>query len=129
LILEAQRSVDFMYYSFTSDGIADALLFQASQGIQVRGVVDAYQDRVGLGGEYPRFHQNELDVYLDQHPEKLHHKVMIIDGRIVITGSYNLTKSAETRNDENILILHSEEIAEIYQAEFEWIFAEANAYR
>jgi len=122
LILAAEDSIEFMIYSFTSDGIADALLYQASQGIQVRGVVDAYQEESGLGGEYQRLREAGLDVLLDGHPEKLHHKVIIIDDRIVVTGSYNLTRSAELFNDENTLVIHSTEVARLFQAEFEWIY-------
>jgi phosphatidylserine/phosphatidylglycerophosphate/cardiolipin synthase-like enzyme len=124
LILEAEQSIDFMYYAFTSDGIADALLYQAAQGIKVRGVVDTYQDRSGIGGEYQRLKDEGLDVYLDGHPEKMHHKVLIVDEKIVVTGSYNLTRSAELKNDENTLVIHDQEIAKIYLAEFEWIFQE-----
>ena len=126
LILEAEQSVVFMVYAFTSDGIADALLYQAAQGVEVRGVVDAYQERVGIGGEYQRFRDAGLDVYLDVHPEKLHHKVLIIDQQIVITGSYNLTRSAERNNDENVLIIHDPELAEVYLREFDWIYEEAS---
>lgn len=125
LILAAEESIDFLYYSFTSDGIADALLFQASQGVQVRGVFDAYQERAGLGGEFPRLQAEGMDVHLDVHPEKLHHKVLIIDQEIVVTGSYNLTRSAEIQNDENTLIIHDRECAKIYLGEFEWIYQDA----
>lgn len=126
LVLDAEESIDFLYYSFTSDGIADALLFQATQGVEVRGVMDAYQERSGLGGEYQRLKEYGLDVHLDVHPEKLHHKVIIIDNKIVITGSYNLTRSAEIRNDENILIIHNDTVAGIYLGEFGWIYEEAS---
>lgn len=122
LILEAETSIVFMYYAFTSDGIADALLYQAAQGLEVRGVVDAYQESSGTGGEYQRMRQGGLDVLLDGHPEKMHHKVLVIDGSIVITGSYNLTRSAEIKNDENTLVIHDPDLAEIYLAEFNWIF-------
>jgi phosphatidylserine/phosphatidylglycerophosphate/cardiolipin synthase-like enzyme len=56
----------------------------------------------------------------------MHHKVIIIDKRIVVTGSYNFSSNARTRNDENTLILHSSEIAEIYVEEFDrvWEIAE-----
>jgi len=126
LILNAEESIDFLYYSFTSDGIADALLFQDTQGVQIRGVLDAYQEGTGLGGEYQRLNDFGLDVYLDVHPEKLHHKIIIIDNEIVITGSYNMTRSAEIRNDENTLIIHNVTLAEIYSGEFDWIYEEAS---
>lgn len=126
LVLEAERSIDFLYYSFTVDEVAEALISQAQKGIVVRGVVDDYQEHAGLGGEYQRLKDAGLEVYLDRHPEKLHHKVMIIDGYIILTGSYNLTRSAEEGNDENLLILIDDEVGEIFQKEFDWIFAEAS---
>jgi phosphatidylserine/phosphatidylglycerophosphate/cardiolipin synthase-like enzyme len=122
LVLEAEESVFFMFYAFTSDGIGDALLYQNSQGVLVRGVFDAYQDRTGIGGEYQRLRDQGLDVLLDGHPEKMHHKVMIIDGKTVVTGSYNLTRSAEIKNDENILVIHDQGIAELFMNEFDWIY-------
>jgi phosphatidylserine/phosphatidylglycerophosphate/cardiolipin synthase-like enzyme len=39
---------------------------------------------------------------------------MLIDQDIVITGSYNFTNSAETRNAENIMIVKSEYAARRY---------------
>jgi phosphatidylserine/phosphatidylglycerophosphate/cardiolipin synthase-like enzyme len=48
-----------------------------------------------------------------------HHKVLIIDGEVVITGSYNFNKSARMRYDQNTLILHSPEIGVSYLDEFE----------
>ena len=53
-----------------------------------------------------------LDVRLDGNPANMHHKVFIIDGHIVITGSYNFSRSAEERNDENTLIIHDPAIAQ-----------------
>jgi phosphatidylserine/phosphatidylglycerophosphate/cardiolipin synthase-like enzyme len=50
---------------------------------------------------------------------------MIIDQEIVVTGSYNLTRSAEVQNDENTLIIHDGYIANIFLKEFEWIYEEA----
>jgi len=36
-------------------------------------------------------------------------KVMVLDGSVVITGSFNFTKAAEESNAENLLIIHSKE--------------------
>ena len=43
-----------------------------------------------------------------------HNKVMVIDSGVVITGSFNFTKSAEERNAENLLVIRSPELAKIY---------------
>ncbi len=46
-------------------------------------------------------------------------KVIIIDHKIVITGSYNFSKAAETKNAENLLIIHSPELTALYEANFQ----------
>jgi phosphatidylserine/phosphatidylglycerophosphate/cardiolipin synthase-like enzyme len=55
----------------------------------------------------------------------MHHKVIIIDKAIVITGSYNFTNSAANYNDENVLIIHSHEVAAMYMKEFESVYKKA----
>ena len=55
----------------------------------------------------------------------MHHKVIIFDNRIVITGSYNFSRSAEEKNDENTLILHHSQIAEAFRGEFQRMFEQA----
>jgi phosphatidylserine/phosphatidylglycerophosphate/cardiolipin synthase-like enzyme len=63
-----------------------------------------------------------LRVVLDENRGAMHHKVIVIDGETVVTGSYNFSKNAETRNNENLLIIKgNREIAEAYLAEFERI--------
>lgn len=47
----------------------------------------------------------------------MHHKFCIIDNEIVITGSYNWTKNANT-NNENIVIVKDQQIAAFYSQEF-----------
>ncbi|MEA3446769.1 MAG: phospholipase D-like domain-containing protein [Bacteroidota bacterium] len=52
----------------------------------------------------------------------MHNKVMIVDpgtsNTILLTGSHNWSNSAENRNDENTLILHNPEVANLYLQEF-----------
>jgi phosphatidylserine/phosphatidylglycerophosphate/cardiolipin synthase-like enzyme len=57
----------------------------------------------------------------------MHHKVLIIDQETVVLGSYNYTKSAETRNDENILIFHDPQLAAQFLEQFEALYAAAVA--
>ena len=44
-----------------------------------------------------------------------HNKIMIIDDRIVLTGSFNWTMGAEKRNAENLLMINNAEVAKIYK--------------
>jgi phosphatidylserine/phosphatidylglycerophosphate/cardiolipin synthase-like enzyme len=43
-----------------------------------------------------------------------HNKVMVIDSRTVITGSFNFTKAAEESNAENLLVIDDAELAKKY---------------
>jgi phosphatidylserine/phosphatidylglycerophosphate/cardiolipin synthase-like enzyme len=81
-------------------------------------VFDKSQALSNKGGEYTNLLGDGIAVRLDGNRYGMHHKVIIIDGRIVVTGSYNFSNNAKTRNDENTLIIHDPEIAEFYREEF-----------
>jgi len=91
----------------------------------VAGVMEADQVISNEGTEYDRFIQAGLDVRLDGNEDQMHDKVIIIDGSIVITGSYNFSSSAEESNDENVLILHDDKAASTFTEEFWNIYNEA----
>lgn len=127
LIGGAQQSIAFLAYSFTSDELATAMLERAQADVHVSGVFETSQYYSNLGTEFDHFLGSGVDVRLDGNPANMHHKVILIDDDIVITGSYNFSASAETRNDENVLIMHSAEIAGQYRQEFERIFNQADS--
>jgi phosphatidylserine/phosphatidylglycerophosphate/cardiolipin synthase-like enzyme len=126
LVQDAQESIFFMAYSFTDDDLAAAMIAAHNSGIEVAGVLDKAQALSNPGGEYQNLLENGIGVRLDGNPNSMHHKVIIIDGEIIVTGSYNFSKSAKTKNDENTLILYSSEMAATYFSEFErvWGYAE-----
>ena len=121
LIRDAKESIYFLAFSFTSDKLADAIIERAKSGVSISGVMDASQIKSNKGGEYGRFRDAGLDVVPDGNPEKMHDKVLIIDGEIVAAGSYNFTGSAARRNDENLVIIHSRDVATLYLQEFDRI--------
>jgi phosphatidylserine/phosphatidylglycerophosphate/cardiolipin synthase-like enzyme len=124
-IQEARRSIHFLAYSFTSDAIAEAILERAQSGVAVSGVFEASQAETNFGGEYQRLHDAGIDVRLDSNVYNMHHKVIIIDGQVVVTGSYNFSANAEERNDENLLVIDNPVLAGQYEAEFAQIFSQA----
>ena len=122
---QAQRSINFMTFSFTHEGIANALLFQNQAGIPIRGVMETTQI-----SEYSRFQVLQyqgVDVHKDGNKRNMHHKVFIIDEETVITGSFNPTAGGNERNDENVLIIKDKAIARLFLDEFEKVYAEAIA--
>jgi phosphatidylserine/phosphatidylglycerophosphate/cardiolipin synthase-like enzyme len=122
LVSFAEESIYFLAYSFTSDEIAQAIRERAAAGVTVEGVMDDSQVKSNQGTEFDPFIQAGMDVRRDSISGLMHHKVIIIDGSIVITGSYNFTASAEDRNDENVIIFNNPDIASLFVAEFQRVF-------
>ncbi len=121
----AQTSIHFLAYSFTADPLGDVVVRRAAAGVEVAGVMDDGQMRSNMGTEYDRFHSAGLDVRLDGQPGLMHHKVLIVDGETVVTGSYNFTASAERSNDENVLVIRDPAIADQFLQEFERVYSAA----
>ena len=125
LVGSAERSIEFLAFAFTSTDLAQAMIDRADHGVQVRGVFD--QDQAGgQGSVYPLMREAGIDVRLDSLRGDMHHKVILIDRAIVVTGSYNFSRSAEEQNDENLLILHAPQVAAEYLIEFDRIFRRAS---
>ena len=120
-IQSAKTSIHFMAFSFTHDALGEAMRDRFESGIDVQGVFEERQvdDRYS---EYNAMKNAGIPVILDENRGAMHHKVIVIDGKTVITGSYNFSKNAETRNNENLLIIKdNREIAAAYLGEFERI--------
>lgn len=125
LLRGAETSIYFMAYSMTADDFGDIIRQKAKDGLRVFGVMDESQVKSNQGGEFDSFQQAGLRVYKDGNAGQMHHKVIIIDEKIVITGSYNFSANAERTNDENVVIFFDEQIAAQYLAEFERVYAQA----
>ena len=125
LLEYAQESIYFLAFSFTSDELGAAVREATARGVQVRGVMDSGQINSNTGTEYDAFRQAGLDVRRDGLDGMMHHKVFIIDREIVVTGSYNFSHSAETRNDENVLIIYSPQVASWFMEEFWRVYEHA----
>ncbi len=123
-LLQAREQIDFLTFSYTSDEIAEAMIERHNAGVAVRGVFEK-RNAQGIGSEYERLLNAGIDVLNDGNCYTMHHKVIVIDRRIVITGSYNFTARAEDLNDENLLIIEDPQIAELYMQEFERVFGQA----
>jgi phosphatidylserine/phosphatidylglycerophosphate/cardiolipin synthase-like enzyme len=126
LLGEAKEEIDLLVFNFTSDLLAETLLERADAGVVVRGVFERTQAE-NTGGEYDALLAAGADVRLDSNPDDMHHKVMIIDHRIVVTGSYNFSRAARDENDENLLIILSPALAQEYLIEFSRLFAMAGS--
>lgn len=117
----ANSSIHVLIYSFTLDRVGDALVAAHNRGLDVRVVME--KEEVERGSEYGRLKRAGVPVRLDTNPALMHNKVAIIDGLIVITGSFNWSTSAENWNNENMIIIRSAQVAGLYEGEFQRIWS------
>ncbi len=122
----AQKSIRFMAFSFTDARIGQLLVERARAGVAVSGVVEK-RGSEDKSAQYGPLRQAGVDVLQDGNPYVMHHKVIVVDESIVITGSFNFTGSADRDNDENVLIIHSPDVARLYLEEFQRVRQQASA--
>ncbi len=124
----AQSSVLVQAYSFTSAPIAKALVAAHQRGVRVEVILDSSQ-KSDKYSEADFLANMGIPTRLDGQHAIAHNKVMIIDNRVVITGSFNFTRSAETSNAENLLVIRDAALAERYAANWAEHAAHSEPYR
>jgi phosphatidylserine/phosphatidylglycerophosphate/cardiolipin synthase-like enzyme len=121
---QAQESILFLAFAFTSDPIAEAMIERKEAGVLVQGVMEE-RNSEGIGSEYTKLRRADVELLKDGNCYTMHHKVIIIDGRTVITGSFNFTARANELNVENLLIIDDPTLAARYTEEYERVWQQA----
>lgn len=116
---QAKSNIYFLIYSFTHEKIGDMLIKKKIQGIFVQGIMEKSQN--SKYSQFKKLNSSGIDVMWDKNGGLLHHKVFIIDENTVITGSFNPSLNGDTSNDENLVIIHSPEIAKKYLEEYNFL--------
>ncbi|WP_169302508.1 phospholipase D family protein [Ammonifex degensii] len=120
MIGQAQSSCDVAIYSFTHPDIVKALVQAHKRGVKVRVITN----KDWRQNDSQRHAINVLllagiPVKENRHAGLMHLKMVVIDGKIVTTGSYNFTRSASEKNDEMFLVIKSAELSQACSREFE----------
>lgn len=125
-IATAKKQILVQAYGFSDPPIIEALAAAAGRGVEVLVILDKSNDHGKAGPE--RMIAADIPVWIDVTKGIAHSKVMVIDGEITLTGSYNFTRSAQTRNAENLLTIVSRPVAQRFKANWEERFKLAKAY-
>lgn len=126
LVRDAEVSVRFLAFSFTDSALAQMMVERARAGVDVRGIFETFGS-AGMSSELKTLWCAGLPVRQDGNASFLHHKVIIVDDSIVVTGSLNFSANADGVNEENVVILDNAEIAALYVQEFETLWSQSNA--
>jgi phosphatidylserine/phosphatidylglycerophosphate/cardiolipin synthase-like enzyme len=135
----AQQSIDMALFVFSAQELADVLRERVEQGVEVRLLADpGFASRsfsevldllgVALPDRFCKLEagNNPLETPLQgvgtprlARGDKLHHKLAVIDGKSVITGSFNWSPSAAHQNDETLMLIHSPQLAAHFTREID----------
>lgn len=116
---EAQHSIIFMAFSFTHEALGQVMRERFRAGVDVRGVFETRGSNASYS-QYQAMRDLGMAVMQDSNRWSMHHKVIIIDGQTVITGSFNFSLNAAHSNNENVLILAgNRDLAQLYTEEFQ----------
>jgi phosphatidylserine/phosphatidylglycerophosphate/cardiolipin synthase-like enzyme len=124
LVYASKDSIQMLAYSFSSNDLGRALIERYDDGIDVEVIFEKEKAYSDGGGEAEYLKRAGVPIYMDGLDGLMHNKVMIFDESVVAAGSYNYTRAADERNDEQILIIESRSIADQFLAEYEKILSE-----
>ncbi len=121
IIQKAKKSIYIPIFFITHKEIKDELIKAHKRGIDIKVINDA----TNAHSKYTihkELRKSGIKVKTENYAGKMHMKAMFVDGRISIIGSMNFTKSANNKNDENIIIIDNEEIARYFQKTFIYLW-------
>lgn len=117
LIRGTRQRMAVCVYTITDDRIAQALLDAHRRNVEVRVLSDAVKT-LDPGSDIRRLAAEGVAVALDTPDKYMHHKFAVFDRRLVVTGSYNWTRSAARANDENLIVSSDPRLVDSFVAEF-----------
>lgn len=125
----ARRRADVAMFSFYSEPLARALIEAKARGVKVSVVADAGQARRSPAIRLLREAGVELRLSAGRAPgfSVMHHKYIVLDGRLAVNGSYNFSRNAEQNNHENVLFSADAGEAGALLKEQEHVFAGGRA--
>ena len=106
-MLKASASVDFAMFTFARSSGIDDTMIRLAPSMRIRGVLDHGQGVQAWAATEP-LKAAGVELFANRRGtgvRKVHHKLMVVDERLVIAGSFNYTAPATTLNDENIIVL------------------------
>ena len=74
------------------------------------------------GSDIYRLRKSGIRVKTDRDPNHMHHKFALFDGVRLLNGSYNWTRSASLRNEENYVVTNEKKLVREFTSHFEWLW-------
>ncbi|XP_063788505.1 mitochondrial cardiolipin hydrolase isoform X2 [Pseudophryne corroboree] len=122
-LLGARRTLELCVFTFSCPPLARAVLLLHRRGVRVRVITDS-DYMAAAGSQIGALRQAGIEVRHSQASGFMHHKFVVLDKELVITGSMNWTMQAIQTNRENLLITDDSVCVRAYSGEFEHLWEE-----
>jgi phosphatidylserine/phosphatidylglycerophosphate/cardiolipin synthase-like enzyme len=125
---KSSKCVYVLAAQFTYAPIAKALVAAKARGVDVKVVIDQEKNE-GEKSEADRLIAGHVPTFSDGRHHTAHNKVILIDHRLIFTGSFNLTRESEMENAENLLLIDGKSrLVDAYETNFREHLSHATPY-
>lgn len=124
----AQQYIDVCVFTISDNYISEALIAKKKEGVRVRIITD--NDKMyDKGSDIKWLASERIGIKMDNRDAHMHHKFAIFDRKRLLNGSFNWTRSATERNQENFLITTSLKLVNEYEDQFDYLWETLEDYR
>ncbi len=117
-IRNAKHSIKICVFTISENVISEEIIAAMKKGVAVTIITD--NDKINDKGSDIRWLSDEgIRIRIDEASSHMHHKFCIVDKKTLLTGSYNWTKSAADRNQENLLVTEDPKMVKAYLNEYQ----------
>lgn len=129
-INHAQSKVDIAIYFISKPNIVKSIIVAKKRGVKVRIITDKTEARNKSEKSKLVLMRNAgIPIKVNTHPGLMHMKVSIVDDKYVVTGSFNYSTGASTKNDENLVVLTDRTLAKDFEIQFDRMWNNTAAFR
>jgi len=117
LIENSEQYIYIPIFYLTHKGLAKKLIEAKKRGVEIKIILDA----TAAGNRYSMhklLREKGIDIKVENFGGKMHIKSIIVDDKYIVSGSMNLTKAGNSKNDENTLIIKNSNLAQQYKKYF-----------
>jgi len=118
LIRSSKKSLQICVFTISDNRIRDALIDAHQRGVDIRIITDNDKTE-DQGSDIETLAYKGLSVRVDNTRHHMHHKFVVVDEKVLATGSFNWTLSASKYNHENILQINDTKVIADFVEEFE----------
>lgn len=118
----AKKSIDICVFTISDNQISESIISAHVRGVAVRIISDNHKSE-DRGSDIQMFFERGLDVRLDRSDNHMHHKFAIFDDSLLLNGSFNWTRSASERNEENLVRHDNPELIDMFAQQFDTLWS------